>query len=111
MIKIVFFAPYPQIFPDIRRAFDDRPDRDEFEYTITDKTGIHARPAGEIAGIAKKYDCSVTFEANGKSCSAASIVGLMSLGAAEGTRLTVRADGPEGRRALAALYDYMKENL
>ena len=86
-------------------------DRDEFEYTITDKTGIHARPAGEIAGIAKKYDCSVTFEANGKSCSAASIVGLMSLGAAEGTRLTVRADGPEGRRALAALYDYMKENL
>ena len=34
MIKIVFFAPYPQIFPDIRRAFDDRPDRDEFEYEI-----------------------------------------------------------------------------
>lgn len=34
MIKIVFFAPYPQIFQDIRRAFDDRPDRDEFEYEI-----------------------------------------------------------------------------
>lgn len=34
MIKIVFFAPYPQIFSDIRRVFDDRPDKDEFEYEI-----------------------------------------------------------------------------
>ena len=34
MIKIVFFAPYPQIFSDIRGVFDDRPDRDEFEYEI-----------------------------------------------------------------------------
>ena len=34
MIRIVFFAPYPQIFSEIRRAFDDRPDRDEFEYEI-----------------------------------------------------------------------------
>ena len=34
MIKIVFFAPYPQIFSDIRRTFDDRPDREEFEYEI-----------------------------------------------------------------------------
>ena len=86
-------------------------DRDDFEYVLTDKTGIHARPAGEIAGIVKRYDCTVTVEAGGKSCSASSVVGLMALGAAEGTRLTVRASGPEGRQALAALNDYLKENL
>ena len=34
MIRIVFFAPYPQIYSDIRRAFDDRPDKDEFAYEI-----------------------------------------------------------------------------
>ncbi len=86
-------------------------DRDDFEYILTDKTGIHARPAAAIAAIVKKYDCAVTVEANGKSCDAAGVIGLMSLGAAEGTRLTVRAAGPEGRKALAALSDYMKENL
>ncbi len=86
-------------------------DRDDFEYILTDKAGIHARPAGRIAGIVKAYDCAVTVETGEKSCSAASVVGLMALGAAEGTRLTVRAAGPEGRKALAALYDYMKENL
>ena len=86
-------------------------DRDDFEYILTDKTGIHARPAAAIAAIVKKYDCAVTVEANGKSCDAAGVIGLMSLGAAEGTRLTVRASGPEGRKALAALSDYMKENL
>ncbi len=84
---------------------------DRFGYVITGKTGIHARPAGEIAAIAKRYDCEITAEANGKSCSAGSVVGLMSLGAAEGTRLTFRASGPEGTQALQALRQYMEENL
>ena len=84
---------------------------DGFEYVIRDKTGIHARPAGGIAGIVKRYDCRVTVEAGGKSCAADSVIGLMSLGAAEGTELRVRASGPEGPQALEALYQYMKENL
>ena len=84
---------------------------DGFEYVIRDKTGIHARPAGGIAGIVKQYDCRVTVEAGGKSCAADSVIGLMSLGAAEGTELRVRASGPEGPQALEALYQYMKENL
>ena len=34
MIRIVFFAPYPSIFSDIRKVFQARPDRDELEYEI-----------------------------------------------------------------------------
>ena len=84
---------------------------DCFEYVITDQTGIHARPAGEIVKIVKQYDCKVTAEAGGKSAAADSVIGLMFLGAAEGARITFRASGPEGPRALAALYQYVKENL
>ena len=87
------------------------PGGDRFEYIITDKTGIHARPAGEIVKIVKRYDCEVTAEAGGKSGAADSVIALMSLGAAEGTRITFRASGPEGSQALEALYQYVKENL
>ena len=84
---------------------------DRFEHVITDKTGIHARPAGEIVKIVKQYDCKVTAEAGGKSVAADSVIALMSLGAAEGTRITFRASGPESAQALEALYQYVKENL
>ena len=90
---------------------DAFPGGDRFEYVITDKTGIQARPAGEIVKIRKQYDCAVTAEAGGKSAKADSVIGLMSLGAAEGARITFRASGPEGPKALAALYQYVKENL
>ena len=81
------------------------------EYVITDKVGIHARPAGEIVKIAKQFDCKVTAEAGGKSAAADSVISLMSLGAAEGDRITFRASGPEGQMALKAIYQYVKENL
>ena len=87
------------------------PGGDRFEYVITDQTGIHARPAGESVKIVKQYDCKVTAEAGGKTVAADSVIELMSLGAAEGTRITFRASGPEGPQALAALYQYVKEKL
>ena len=34
MIRIVFFAPYPAIFSDIRKVFQARPDREELEYEV-----------------------------------------------------------------------------
>ena len=84
---------------------------DCFSYTLQDPTGIHARPAGAIAKIVKQYDCEITVEAGGKTCSVASVAGLMSLGAVRGTALTFRASGPEGTQALRELRRYMKENL
>ena|GEM_PF-66550 len=82
-----------------------------FDYVMTNQTGIHARPAGEIAAIAKQYDCEVTVEANGKTSLARNVIGLMALGAAKGTRVRFRASGMEGAQALQALRHYMEENL
>lgn len=86
-------------------------DANRFAYVLAEKTGIHARPAGVIAGIVRKYDCKVTAEAGGKSCPADSVAALMSLGAAEGTRISFLADGPEGPQAIRDIRRYMEENL
>ena len=34
MIRMVFFAPYPEILPIIQQVFSERPDRDEFQYEV-----------------------------------------------------------------------------
>ena len=34
MIRMVFFAPYPEILPVIRQVFSERPDREEFHYEV-----------------------------------------------------------------------------
>ncbi len=40
----------------------------DFEYTVQDQLGIHARPAGQIAKLAKAHpDCEISF-ANSKRC-------------------------------------------
>jgi phosphotransferase system HPr (HPr) family protein len=82
-----------------------------FEYVIKDPTGIHARPAGIIAGIARKYDCKITFSANGKESPADKVTDLMSLGAAHGTRVTVSAEGRDSVQALTELYQYIRKAL
>ena len=38
-----------------------------FEYTIKDELGIHARPAGMLVKEAKKYQSKITITKEGKS--------------------------------------------
>ena len=33
-----------------------------FQYTITDEIGIHARPAGELAKLAKEFQSKITIK-------------------------------------------------
>ena len=39
----------------------------QFNYTITDPEGIHARPAGELVKAAKEFESKITLEKDGKS--------------------------------------------
>ena len=57
----------------------------EFTYSIEDKNGMHARPAGALANCAKRYTSSVKVFANGKEADAKRLLSLMSLGAVCGT--------------------------
>ena len=46
----------------------------QFNYTITDALGIHARPAGMLVKAAKMYaDTEITISCNGKTAKAAQL--------------------------------------
>ena len=82
-----------------------------FTYVITDPTGLHARPAGSLAEIVRKYHCRMTASANGKSCSASSPIELLSLGASQGTELQVSAEGADAHAACRAVKAFLEQNL
>lgn len=84
----------------------------EFQYTITDPLGIHARPAGLLAKVAKGYgDTVVTVTKEGTTVKASQLMKLMGLGVKQGMTITVAAEGPAEDEAIAAVEKFFKENL
>ena len=64
----------------------------QFEYTINDPLGIHARPAGMLVKEAKAFaDTVVTITKNGTTAKAGQLMKLMSLGVKQGDVVTVAA--------------------
>jgi phosphocarrier protein FPr/phosphocarrier protein len=62
---------------------------------LADPHGLHARPAGVLAKIAKEADAHVVVRLGERSATAASPVALMLLGAQQGQTLIVEATGPQ----------------
>lgn len=75
----------------------------EFTYTIVDKDGMHARPAGRLATTAKQFASSISVKANGKTADGKRLVSLMMLGAVLGTTLTFSISGEDEDRAALEL--------
>lgn len=67
------------------------------ELTVSNKMGIHARPAAMIVRIANKYPAEVYVEKDDEQVNGKSIMGLMMLAAGQGSKLrfTVAGDGAE----------------
>ncbi|MDR1863447.1 MAG: HPr family phosphocarrier protein [Treponema sp.] len=61
--------------------------------TITNRAGIHARPAAMIVQATKDFSSSLYFEKDGDRINAKSIMGILTLGASYGTELKIIAEG------------------
>ncbi len=83
----------------------------EFNYTITDPQGIHARPAGILVKEAAKYESSVTIEKDGKTGDAKRIFAVMGLGVKCGQTITVKINGSDEDAAADAIESFLKANM
>ena len=84
----------------------------QFEYTINDPLGIHARPAGILVKEAKAFaDTVVTITKNGTTVKATQLMKLMSLGVKQGDVVTVIADGANEDAAIIAMSNFFQNNL
>ena len=83
----------------------------EFQYTITDREGIHACPAGIFVKEAAAFPCKVTIAKGDKEVDAKRIFGVMGLGVKCGEEITIRTDGEQEEEAIAKLSSFLQENL
>lgn len=65
----------------------------EFQYTIRDPQGLHARPAGQLAQAAAKLESTVTLAAKSTEVSAKRVIALMKLCLKQGDTVTFRVEG------------------
>src|SRR6476661_130791 len=81
----------------------ERGNKIEKEVTIVNRLGMHARPAAMFVRVASRYRCEVWVEKEGEQVNGKSIMGLMMLAAGQGSKLTLRCEGPDADRAVADL--------
>ncbi|GAA5417750.1 phosphocarrier protein HPr [Paraliobacillus ryukyuensis] len=83
----------------------------EKKFTITDDTGIHARPATLLVNKAGQYESHVELHYNGKTVNLKSIMGVMSLGVPKGAEITVSVEGADEDQALEGITETITEQL
>ncbi|MFC1462731.1 HPr family phosphocarrier protein [Verrucomicrobiota bacterium] len=81
------------------------------EFVILNQYGIHARPAALFVKIASRYDADIQVKKGGNTISGKSIMGLMTLEASRGTRLSVTASGPDAEELLDELQELIESKF
>ena len=73
------------------------------ELTVSNKMGIHARPAAMIVRVANNYGADVIVEKDDEQVNGKSIMGLMMLAAGQGSVIRFIASGDDAPEMLAEL--------
>ena len=81
----------------------------EKEIVIKNKQGLHARPAAVFVQIANKFDSDISVIKDGEEVNGKSIMGILMLAAEQGTRVQVKATGPDAEEAVAELEKILLE--
>jgi phosphocarrier protein HPr len=70
---------------------------------ISNESGLHARPVSDLVRCAMRFKSEITIVANGKRCSAVSIMDIMTADIRKGTEISVTAEGVDADKALDAI--------
>jgi phosphocarrier protein len=73
------------------------------EIQIKNKLGLHARAAAKLVHTAARFQSDIKVRKGSEEVDAKSILGILLLAAANGTKITVSANGSDEQEALAAV--------
>lgn len=80
------------------------------EVAVDLATALHARPAGMLARAAARYDAEILLDHEGTTVRPTGVLAVMGLGATAGSRLVIRASGPDAAQATEALARILSES-
>jgi phosphocarrier protein len=73
------------------------------EVAVVNQLGLHARAAARFVHLATRFHAQIRVGRDSKVMDGKSIMGILLLAAARGTKITISADGPDERDAVEAL--------
>ncbi|MCU0656430.1 MAG: HPr family phosphocarrier protein [Polyangiaceae bacterium] len=74
-------------------------------FEIINDRGLHARAAAALTRLAQRFPCEITLSKDDQQANGKSIMGLLLLCGAKGTRVHVEASGPQAEEAVQAIGD------
>jgi phosphotransferase system HPr (HPr) family protein len=70
---------------------------------VVNQLGMHARAAARFVHLATRFESKIKVARDSREMDGKSIMGLLLLAAARGSRITITADGADEAEAIAAL--------
>lgn len=92
----------------------------EREIVVDNLMGLHARPAAQLVRIASGFDATMSVEKltaegeedeEGEEADCRSVLSLLMLAAGKGTRLLLRASGPQAEEAFRAAVEFFESKF
>ncbi len=81
----------------------------EGEFVVKRELGLHARPAGRFVVLAGRFEAEITVGRGDEWVDGQSVLSLLSLAAACGTKLHIRAVGSDAEQAVEALGQLLED--
>ncbi|WEO78725.1 HPr family phosphocarrier protein [Cryobacterium sp. SO2] len=81
------------------------------EVQVTSRSGLHSRPAANLARLAARVDSAVTLHSDGKAVDAESVLALITAGIDEGQMVTVECVGNNSEIDLAEIVAAIQSGL
>jgi phosphocarrier protein HPr len=81
------------------------------EVEIVNKLGLHARASAKLTQLAGSFQCEIWLSRNGRRVNAKSIMGVMMLAAAKGSKVNIETSGADEEHAMSALAGMIAEKF
>lgn len=83
----------------------------EREVTIKNRAGLHTRPAASLVKLAAKFKSDFFIDKDGFEINGKSIIGVMTLAADQGSKLTLRFFGDDETEAAKAIIELFEQGF
>jgi phosphocarrier protein len=85
--------------------------RCQVEVDVTNQLGLHLRAAAAFAKLAERYQCDVTVGRDAMTANGKSVIALVTLAAAKGSRLSILGEGSDAEEAVGALVELVEDRF
>lgn len=81
------------------------------EFTIKNRLGLHARASAKLVQTANRFRSEVFISKEGEEVNGKSIMGILMLAAAIGSKIEVRISGEDAKAAFAAISQLIEDKF